>query len=274
MKFNEIIFKMKIKDDYDKELFFDLLFLTSKKVKTRLDFITYRNDDIDFKFETFFNKYNKYRISKMPIEYIFNKVNFCNEIFYIEQGVFIPRKETECIIWNFINKYKERKINNILDLCSGSGIISCVLKMWFKESKVIGIEQSKKAVMVSNRNKLKYNLDINFVHGDVFLELKNYCNDVDFVFFNPPYISTESKLHKSLSYEPTKALFAKNNGTFYYDEFFDNYFRLFKKKTLFLIEFGSNQKQYLSRLLKKNNIINFEFARDIYGKYRFLFINF
>lgn len=274
MKFADLLLTFDIRNNYEKELFFDLLFSISKTVKTHIDFICMRNNSIDFNYNSLLKKFNLYKDNQKPIEYIFNRVNFGNKNFYIEKGVFIPRKETEYMILEFIKKYKNSKFDLILDLCSGSGIISCILKMAFPETKVIGIEKSKLAINVSKKNMGIHKLKIDFLYGDFFLETAFFNKKVNLVFFNPPYISKKHKASESLLHEPKEALFAKNNGLFYYEKFFSKCFFLFSKNTLFIIEFGHNQKQNLISILEKNNIINWKFTKDIFGNDRFLFINF
>lgn len=274
MKFSELTLGFNFDNNYEKELFFDLLFLMSIKVKTSTDFIIKRNESIDFNYNSLLRKFNFYKTNQKPLEYIFNRVNFCNKDFYIEEGVFIPRKETEYMISEFIKECKDIHFNTILDLCSGSGIISCIFKAAFPKSKVIAIEQSKKAINILKKNMVIHNLKIDFINANFFSKSSIFTKDINLVFFNPPYIAKDFTVSRSLSYEPKKALFAKNNGLYYYEKFFKDCFHLFTKKTIFLIEFGHNQKQDLTTILEKNNIINWEFAKDIFGMDRFLFINF
>lgn len=274
MKFSKLTLNFNIDNNYEKELFFDLLFSISNKVKTHTDFISKRNEEIDFNYNSLLKKFDKYKNNKKPLEYIFKKVNFCNKNFYIEEGVFIPRKETEYMISYFIKQYKDFNFNLILDLCSGSGIISCIFKIAFPNSKVIGIEKSRKAINISKKNMQLHKLKIDFFNDDFLFATHIFDKKIDFVFFNPPYISRDFELDDSLLYEPKRALFARNNGLFYYEKFFSKFFHLFSKNTLFLVEFGYNQKQDLTNILEKNNIINWEFTRDIFGKDRFLLINF
>ena len=66
-----------------------------------------------------------------PIAYLTNKKFFWNYEFFINNGVLIPRPDTELIIENVLNLTKQKDKIRILDIGIGSG---CILLSLLKES--------------------------------------------------------------------------------------------------------------------------------------------
>jgi hypothetical protein len=75
------------------------------------------------------NKFNemidKYINEKIPPQYIINKTFFFNYPFYVDEGCFIPRPETEQLVEETIYRidelFTEDKHLEIADVCCGSG---------------------------------------------------------------------------------------------------------------------------------------------------------
>lgn len=151
-------------------------------IETKKDFIIKKHEDISEFLEKdgkrFFEALEK--IKKMPIEYVTNKKYIYDSLFYVKEGVLIPRNDTEIIIdvsvkdikKNILNqldeleknKEKENNINlNILDLCAGSGAIGIsVLK---EILKFLNGEDIKKRL--ENLDISCEDLNINFCFIDV-----------------------------------------------------------------------------------------------------------
>ena len=104
-------------------------------------------EDIEIKIDEIYENYSK----DYPINYLIGKKNFYGRDFYLEDGVLIPRFETEILIENILNLGVDFK--NILDIGCGSGIISIILALEMPKSNVLGVDISKVALDVSNRNK-------------------------------------------------------------------------------------------------------------------------
>ncbi|HAS91182.1 MAG TPA: hypothetical protein DCS12_02675, partial [Clostridiales bacterium] len=71
-----------------------------------------------------------------PLQYITNSQEFMGLDFYVQEGVLIPRPDTETLVETVINIVKERynKEIKILDLGTGSGAIAISLAYYLRNS--------------------------------------------------------------------------------------------------------------------------------------------
>ncbi|WP_313770910.1 methyltransferase [Mycoplasmopsis felis] len=118
-----------------------------------------------------------------------------NVIIDISQNVLIPRYETEELIYEIFNNYPKEANLKIFDLCTGSGFIGLALKKHFINSEVTMSDISNDSIIQSRINKLKNNLSVKIIQSDLF---ENINDTYDFIVCNPPYISFNEKLDKSV----------------------------------------------------------------------------
>lgn len=126
---------------------------------------------------------------------IFGEVEFFGEIFSVEPGVFIPRLSTETLVRTVLKTYKvHKKSLRILDLCSGSGVITITLAKYLT-GRVTGVDISEAATKLArvNANRLGV-LNAHFLTGDILKPLYRFTS-VDAIVSNPPYWSREKVLN-------------------------------------------------------------------------------
>ena len=63
----------------------------------------------------------------MPMAYILKDVEFMGLDFYVEEGVLIPRGDTEVLVEEVLKHIGENDDISICDLCCGSGAIGISL---------------------------------------------------------------------------------------------------------------------------------------------------
>ena len=76
--------------------------------------------------EMFLELINK-RKEKMPVRYILGECDFMGLDFFVEEGVLIPRSDTEVLVEKVLSMIDENAELNACDLCSGSGAIGIAL---------------------------------------------------------------------------------------------------------------------------------------------------
>lgn len=209
-----------------------------------------------------------------PIAYIVEYKEFYSRIFKINKDVVIPRAETEILIEMAIEEYKKFYKNShidILDLGTGSGIISITLALEITNSSIIAVDNSSVALQIANLNVNRYNLEkqINNIKSNWYQNLgKKYF---DFIISNPPYINPlEKKLmaRETLLYEPQNALYAKNNGLESYEQIIKGAKQYLRSSGALFLEIGFNQFDDIYNILKLNNFVVILVQKDLQGYIR------
>lgn len=197
-------------------------------------------------------------LNNMPLQYIFKKTYIKDLEFLCENGVLIPRCDTEILIDLAINYINENNIKNAYEIGFGSGIISICLKL-FTNINIKACDINKKALELACKNAKKHNVDYDFHLADFnSISFKNY----ELVVSNPPYISTKYELDKSVLKEPKTALYG---GKFGY-EILEKIIKKCNQENVksLICEFGYDQKEILSKILSENNY-KANFYKDLNG---------
>ena len=207
-----------------------------------------------------------------PVQYIIGNVEFVNSLIYVNKHVLIPRFETEYLVDKVLKYIKKHNINNpnILDICTGSGCIAISIKKEIK-CNMDALDKSKKAIKLARKNALYNNVDISFYIK--YLRKFNTSIKYDIIISNPPYIKYNDSVDPLTKYEPSMALYAPNEGLYYYEYIFKHYENCLKDTYLLAFEIGKDQKEDLITIAKKiykNNHIWVE--KDLNNFDRYLFI--
>ena len=200
-------------------------------------------------------------------------VNFYGYKINVSEDVLIPRYETEYLVEKTIKYIKELFNDNkidIIDLGCGSGAISIALA---KEtnSNVSGVDISKKALEMSKNNAKENNVDITFINNDM---LDNINKKYDVIISNPPYISEDEDIMDMVKkYEPNIALFAPNNGLYFYDKILKNIKNNLKEKYLIAFEIGITQSEEIIKMIN-TYLPNSKYyvENDLTNRNRYIFI--
>ena len=207
-----------------------------------------------------------------PIQYIIGNVDFYGNIINVNESVLIPRFETELLVEKTIKKTKQQfkdKVD-ILDLGTGSGCIAITLKKELN-SNIDALDISKDALNVAKQNAKLNNVDINFINKDMSTyKDKKY----DVIISNPPYIKYDEEIMDIVkNNEPDLALYAEDNGLYFYKKIIDNIPYITKEKFLVCFEIGYTQATDIVDYAKeKLSNINISVEKDYSNKDRFIFI--
>ena len=129
------------------------------------------------------------RSNGKPVAYLTKKKDFWNSEFIIEEGILIPRPDTEVLIEATLKLFRNKDYANILDIGVGSG---CILLSILKEKPCFygkGVDISSKSISLSKLNAKKLSLEnrVKFIKTDV----DNFClGKYDLIISNPPYINS------------------------------------------------------------------------------------
>lgn len=146
----------------------------------------------------------------MPIAYIIGQKECFGMMFYITPDVLIPRPDTECLIETVLSLVSTDSLN-ILDLCTGSGVIACSLAASLPHAQVIASDISIPALDVANKNIQRHQLN------NMTTRLSDMYDAIpetfDVIVSNPPYLAPDdTHLSGEIRFEPLSALVADEQG--------------------------------------------------------------
>lgn len=184
-----------------------------------------------------------------PVQYIIGNVDFYGIPLKINKNVLIPRFETELLVSKLVETINKNHFvsPNILDVGTGSGCISIYLKKVLN-CKVTAIDKSFKAIKIAKYNSKKTNVTITFKTKSI--EKFESKEKFDILVSNPPYVSFNEKVDEKTKYEPQNAIFAKDNGLYFYKLILDKSKKILNKKSIIAFEIGQSQGTFISNYAK------------------------
>ncbi len=190
----------------------------------------------------------------LPIQYITKKANFYGKEYYVNKNTLIPRPETEILVHKtnqLIEKHMNHKNINILEIGTGSGIISITLKKLNQNYNITATDISRKALKVAKKNAKTHNTTITFKKTDLY---KGINQKYDIIISNPPYIEENSKNIEKIvkDNEPKQALFGGKDGLDYYRRILKDITKIINKNHIIALEIGENQGQKIKKIIKKH----------------------
>jgi release factor glutamine methyltransferase len=219
------------------------------------------NYNSEFSKEKELEKLIKKRATNYPLEYIINKASFYGEMFNVKEGVLIPRPETEILVENAVEILKDKKEEiKVVEIGTGSGIISVMLAMLVENIKIIAVDINEKALELARENAIKHNVQdkIEFRLSNLYENVNE--DDIFLCISNPPYIANDYKLSTNVKYEPSNALFGGNIG----DELLKDIIKNTSERKIpyLLCEMGYDQKNPLENYFKEFNVDSYSFYKD------------
>lgn len=207
----------------------------------------------------YFDLINKNINEDTPLSHLVGFDYFYDRKFKVTRDVLSPRMETEELIYKVLEYIKKSKKDSfkILDLCTGSGIIAITLKKEIVEkyTEIVASDISEKALSIAIENANNNNANITFIKSDLF---DNISGKFDLIISNPPYISYKDKItikDNVLNYDPHLALFAEEDGIYFYRKIIENAVHYLSKDGVIFLEIGYDQKEKILELGKNNNFI-------------------
>ena len=265
----ESITKLKQKKISNPELDLRILLKHASKINNEIILSNVNVDDIDIvKFKSYLQK----RINRQPIAKIIKNKPFWKNDFYVNNYVLDPRPETELIIEEAINIYRNKNLKlKILDIGTGSGCIAISLAKEFKNAFITAIDISKEALEVAEKN-----LKIHNCYNQIQLKMidfKNINSKFDLIVSNPPYL-TNNQFNNAdpevRNFEPKLALVGGDDGLKFYREYSNNLKNLMNKSANFICEIGINQRQDCEEIFKNSRLYLNKIVKDLQGIDRIL----
>ena len=217
-----------------------------------------------------FNKMIQDRLKGRPIAYIVNNREFMGLDFYVEEGVLIPRPDTEPLVEEVIELVKGKENLKIVDIGTGSGAITVSLAKYIKDCQVYSLDISDKALSIGLKNAISNEVEdkINFIKSNIFSGIEDKGLELDVIVSNPPYIRRADieTLHTQVKdYEPYIALEGGEDGLNFYRDITRESVKYLKDKGILAFEVGHDQAEDVSQILKHNGYTNIYTKKDLQG---------
>lgn len=222
------------------------------------------------------------REKHVPLQYITGVQEFMGLEFYVNQNVLIPRQDTEILVEEVMRHLHDGM--RILDMCTGSGCILLSLLYYSNDCIGLGIDISKDALQVAERNAekiraLKGDMCITFMQSDLFeaLEVSPQSQDgsaglrenvFEIIVSNPPYIKSDvirTLMPEVKEYEPLTALDGKEDGLFFYHKITEQAGRYLTRGGELFFEIGYDQGNDVRQIMEAEGFTEVEIVKDFAG---------
>ena len=159
------------------------------------------------------------RLKREPLQYITGIQEFWSLSFRVNPHVLIPRPETEILVdqaLTLAGSFHETPMR-VLDLGTGSGVISVVMAKEVPEALILATDISGEALGVARENAQNHGVlnRIAFLRGDLFEPLMPEKRVFHLIASNPPYVCTheiQELLPEVALHEPKIALDGGKDG--------------------------------------------------------------
>ena len=214
------------------------------------------------------------RSTGYPLQYILGEWDFYGFSFFVNEGVLIPRNETEQIAHEACEFLKNKKNKVIFDLCTGSGCIGLSVaannpdcKVYLADISPFALEcaeKNRKALALENAEILSYDIFGGFE--------KSGLPRPDVILSNPPYVTREEfeTLQTEIFYEPETAIVCEGDGLDFYRCLSEKWLPFLNEDGFYMFESGEEQPAEIVEIIKNSVGYDAVSCDDIYGVCRFV----
>lgn len=224
------------------------------------EYLTRKNDVVSDGILTKLNEAFKRLCNNEPIQYIIGKWEFYGLDIFCGKGCLIPRPETELLAHFAIQNLARN--GKFLDLCTGSGCITCAILKNRPDTFGVGVDISAEALAYANKNIDYHGLGNRFkaVMCDIAHYTPDFCPDM--IISNPPYVKSADmlSLQKELYFEPSIALDGGSDGMYFYNLIVNRFKDYIKKGTNIAFEVGYDTAEQVLLLLKNTGFVSNSFV--------------
>ena len=217
------------------------------------------------------------RLAGEPVAYITGTWEFYGLPMVVTPDVLIPRMDTEVLVDTAKELLIGRKMDaRILDLCCGSGCISCALGHELPASKLVAVDISASALEICRKNISLNRLTTRVLtmQADATFSPPLGIGQFDMLVSNPPYIASDEILTLDNSvrdYEPVWALDGGENGLRFYKSIIKFWKSVLRPGGYLLFEVGEGQAEAVKEMLLAGGFDSAETRQDTLGVDRVVF---
>ena len=211
------------------------------------------------------------RLAGEPVAYITGTWEFYGLPIEVSPDVLIPRMDTELMVDTAKELLTGRKMDaRILDLCCGSGCISCALGHELPATKIVAVDISAAALELSRKNVAANRLSSRIIclQADALSAPPMSIGQFDMIVSNPPYIASAEieQLDSSVKdYEPRHALDGGEDGLKFYKAIIKFWKSVLRTGGELLFEVGEGQAESVKEMLLAAGFRAVDSRRDSLG---------
>ena len=215
--------------------------------------------------------YTARRLRGEPVAYITGSWEFYGLTMKVTPDVLIPRMDTEVIVdavKEILTGYKMDA--RVLDLCCGSGCITCAIGHELPATKLVAIDLSATALEVARQNFAHCRLTSRVIslQADATVSPPLGLGSFDVIVSNPPYIPSAEiqTLDRSVrDYEPVWALDGGEDGLKFYKAIIKYWKSLLRPDGCLVFEVGEGQASDVCEMLLSAGFASVRTLKDTLG---------
>ncbi|MBC8284007.1 MAG: peptide chain release factor N(5)-glutamine methyltransferase [Nitrospinae bacterium] len=193
------------------------------------------------------------RRNREPVSLITGHQEFWSLDFVVDENVLTPRPETELLIETALNCISSTS-KRILDLGTGSGILTVTMAKEVPECAFTAMEIDPKALSIAKKNARHHGMEdrIEFLCGD--LREEDWSGPYSMILSNPPYIPSadiEKIMPEVKNFEPRKALDGGVTGLEFYRNIIPMAVDQLEENGFLILEIGHTQADEVTALLNQ-----------------------
>lgn len=213
----------------------------------------------------------KRRGEHYPLQYLTGTQDFMGREFLVEEGVLIPRGDTEVLVETVLAL--DYTPDKILDVGTGSGIIAVSLALNLTDCRVTALDFSCRALDLALANAKKFGVEdrISFLQADVFQwHPDKEEGGYDLIVSNPPYVTAEEMqtLQQEVCFEPQLALYGGEDGLDFYFRLADLAGDCLKDQGTIAVEIGWQQADAVQEVFAASGLRDISVIQDYGGRDR------
>ena len=204
-----------------------------------------------------------------PVQYVLGEAEFYDLTFSVQEGVLIPRPETEELVSRVVSD--ARAGMRILDVGTGSGAIAVSVAHSVAGAEVVAVDISDAALAIAQSNAERNGVSVEFVKADALGDM-SALGEFDIIVSNPPYIpqSDIATMNRNvIDYEPHTALFvADDDALCFYRSIAQNGLTMLRVGGGLYFEIYEQFGSQIAAMLADMGYRDVEVVKDIFGKER------
>lgn len=212
--------------------------------------------------------YTARRLRGEPVAYITGSWEFYGLPMKVSPDVLIPRMDTEVLVdavREYLIGYKMDA--RVLDLCCGSGCITCAVGHELPATKLVAIDLSANALEICRQNIALNRLSSRVIcmQADATVSPPMGIGSFDVIVSNPPYIPSAEIKELDVSvkdYEPVWALDGGEDGLKFYKSIIKYWKSLLRPDGCIIFEVGEGQAQPVGEMLMDAGFNSVYFRKD------------